>query len=329
MPLKTELFSSAACEAGTYKGRTCDFCLNDACSSENLHSSIRAAAVEYFRARGIPWHDGKKKEKGRDAPSNHLCCSQSFCVNVWFSFNYRPDMLKAVLSRIGYPVKEILPFEKDGFLANGNKAIVSFEWTGLRNYLGEHKGGRVAGDKERSRGSLFTSADFAFRLRREDGRVQIVLGEWKYTERYVKDRCIRYSGSGTDRLKIYEPGLSREDCQIQLPEKTLFEALFFDPFDQLMRLQLLASAMESESEMGADVVSVLHIAPRANRELMNRITSPALSELGNNIHYIWHQLVAKDRFRGLYVEELIPAVISRAPDQKWAEYMQFRYSGIR
>jgi hypothetical protein len=237
-------------------------------------------------------------------------------------------MLKAVLNEIGYPVKEILPFEKDGFLANGNRVIVAFEWIGLRNYLGEHMGGRVAADDERSRGSLFTSADFAFRFRREDKRIQVVLGEWKYTERYVVDRCLRYSRSGTDRLKIYEPELSEEGCQIQLREGTLFEALFYDPFDQLMRLQLLASTMEHAGEMDADIVSVLHIAPKANKELVDKITSTELADLGSSLHDIWNRLVVAERFQGLYVEQLLPIVISNAPSREWSEYIQARYGSI-
>ncbi len=37
----------------------------------------------------------------------------------------------------------------------------------------------------------------------------------------------------------------------------------------------LFSAMEREHEMEADVVSLLYIAPAANREFMGRVTSPA------------------------------------------------------
>jgi hypothetical protein len=90
--IKARLFSGAACRPGNYRGMPRSFCLADACAAENLHASLRTAAVRYFRDRAIHWHDG--------------------------------------------------------------------------------------------RGANATSADFALRFRRYDGRIELVLGEWKYTEFY-------------------------------------------------------------------------------------------------------------------------------------------------
>ena len=124
-------------------------------------------------------------------------------------------------------------------------------------------------------------------------KVHVVLGEWKYTENYTKDKCIQVSSSGTDRLdRIYRPFLESPDCQINLGPLPP-ESLFFDPFDQLMRQQLLATEMEKAHEMSADVVSLLHIAPEANKELMKRITSKALREVGDSVHTVWESLVPK------------------------------------
>ena len=86
---------------------------------------------------------------------------------------------------------------------------------------------------------------------------------------------LRFSESGTDRLAIYRPSLEQEGCQIVLGEVPP-EALFFDPFDQLMRQQLLCSAMEHHREMEADVVSLMHIAPAVNQDLMGYVASPEL-----------------------------------------------------
>ena len=80
-PLKKDLFTDAACEPGLYRGRRRPFCLHEHHSHENLHESIREDALRYFADRGIRWHDGID-----GAPSNHLCCSQSCCVNFWFPF---------------------------------------------------------------------------------------------------------------------------------------------------------------------------------------------------------------------------------------------------
>jgi len=328
MPVKLALWNGLASDPGEYKGNTYEFCLHESCSAENLHASIRDAAIGYFRARGIRWHDGRMNEKPGDLPSNHLCCSQSFCVNSWFPSVVRPELLKQILSGLGYPAEEVMPMEADSPLDNGRFPCVSFEWIGLRNYLHETKSGRLVTDNKRTRGRYFTSADFAFRFRRRDQKIQIVLGEWKYTEE-TKAGDMRFSGSDTDRLAIYRPELEREDCQIRPPQSISLDALFFDPFDQLMRLQLLASAMEREHEMGAEVVSVLHIAPKANKELLETINSPQLSGLGTNVHEVWSRLVRDDRFRSCYTEDLLPILIGHAPREDWADYMTVRYVGMK
>ena len=323
VPLKEDLFSAEACEAGIYGREQYDFCLRDDCASENLHGRIREDALRYFEKRNIPWHDGIG-----GGPSNHLCCSQSACVNFWFPFGQAPEALTAVLRELGYDVAEMLPFEADTMPPDGENRYAAFEWIGMRNYLKEHIRGRKAEDAERQRGQNFTSLDFAFRFRRSDGLIQIVAGEWKYTERYANERCIQRSRSGTDRLeKIYAPALDRSDCQIVLKELRR-EALFFDPFDQLMRQQLLCSAMERHGEMGADVVSLLHIAPAANRDFMGRVTSPELRLVGGDVHEIWGALVEPGRFMGVHVEDLVPVVCRNGPDPGWAAYMRLRYGGM-
>ena len=49
----------------------------------------------------------------------------------------------------------------------------------------------------------------------------------------------------------------------------------------------LFSAEKCEHEMEADVVSLLHIAPAANREFVGRVTSPGLRSVGFDIHDVW------------------------------------------
>ena len=271
VPLKEELFSAEACKAGIYRRKRYDFCLRNDCASENLHGHVRENALRYFEKRNIPWHDGIG-----GGPSNHLCCSQSSCVNFWFPFGQSPEALTAVLRELGYDVAEVLPFEADTMPPDDENRYVAFEWIGKRNYLKEHIRGRVAQDTERQRGQNFTSLDFAFRFRRSDGLIQIVAGEWKYTERYSNGQCIQRSRSGTDRLEeIYAPALDAPDCQIAL-NGLRREALFFDPFDQLMRQQLLCSAMERHGEIGADVVSLLRV-PLLARHVRIRVRSQTMA----------------------------------------------------
>jgi len=96
-----------------------------------------------------------------------------------------------------------------------------------------------------------------------------------------------------------------------------------------MRLQLLASAMEREKEMDADVVSVLHIAPKSNRELVNRITSHYLHCFGDNIHDVWNKIVINDRFKGIYTEDLLPVLYKFSPNDDWSKYLKIRYGNMR
>ena len=318
-PLKSQLFSEDACASGMYRGKRRSFCLHEAHAPENIHFGVRDAALEYFDERGIGWHDGKGK-----GPSNHLCCSQSCCVNFWFPFARAPQELADVLRGLGYDVAEMLPVETDCALADGTRPFVAFEWIGERNYLGELSRGKVAPDLGRTRGAGFTSLDFLVRFRRTDASVQVVAGEWKYTESYSPGVSLRISRSGRDRLTdIYDGHLDRPGCQIVA--KVEREALFFDPFDQLMRQQLLCSAMERRGEMGADIVSLLHVAPRANGELMNRVTSSELDGFGTDIHEVWASIAAADRFTGVATEDLLPLVCANTPMRETAEYLERRY----
>ncbi len=324
--LKPTLYSGAACIPGTYNGITYPFCLADPCTVENLYAGIREEALTYFKERNIPWHGGKGKHKC--LPSGHLCCSQCACTNFLFSFARDPEALMATLIDLGYPVAEVLPFSGDLPLRDGASPYVAFEWIGERNYLGELSAGKVANDEARTRGSNFTSADFAFRYRRTDGRIEIVLGEWKYTEHYPVGKSIQVSSSNTDRLKrIYRPLLENPHCQIRLTEGVTYADMFYDPFDQMMRLQLLASSMEHAHEQESDIASVLHVAPQANRELMHRITSPGLNRagLGRDIHDVYKSLVAADRFQGRTMEALLAAISNNSRDTDWVAYLRVRY----
>lgn len=322
--LKPQLFSPAACCSGTYDGTQYDFCLRNDCSAENLHESIRAEAIAYFEAREIPWHDGECLNKANDRPGNHLCCSQSACVNLWFPFIREPKALAALLRSLGYGVDEVLPFELDGTLPGGDIPFVAFEWIGRRNYLKE----RIRGQEGRTRGAGFTSLDFAIRYRNAEKNICIIAGEWKYTEMYDMNKSIRFSKRGTDRLGIYRPSFDDVGCQINLGDLDP-ASLLYDPFDQLMRQQLLASAMEAAHEMSAEFVSLLHVAPRANDELIKRITSPGLVGRGDSIHEVWSSLVTEGRFRGVQTEDLILAATSMMSGSSWSDYMTMRYGAMR
>jgi hypothetical protein len=323
--IKENIWNLSPESKGNYGTMKYDFCLPEKRADENIFEDFRDEALQYFKLHNIEWHDGNKI---LGFPSTHLCCSQSCCINTWFSFIYQPEKLKNVLIGIGYEVKEVLPVYLDiPFLENNKLQYVAFEWIGELNYLGELLNGKKAAAYNRTRGSGFTSADFIIRFLRPDGKIQIVLGEWKYTE-YYEPTSIQISKRKTDRLEIYRPYLEDQSCPIKLLPGIILKDLFYDPFDQMMRLQLLAAGMEKRKEMQADIVSVLHISPRKNTNLNNNITSNAFKEYGNNIHDVWAKNVLSGKFNGLYLEELKEIILNpqNSPSSNWSDYYGIRYN---
>lgn len=323
--IKGKLFSPEARQNGLYNGIPHNFCLANEYSYENLYQGIRDSAITYFLIRGIPWHDGLK---GRHLPSNHLCCSQSCCVNFLFPLVKRPDLLKAIFSYY-YPEMAIpLPITEDKPLSDGTYPFVAFEWIGKRDYLGEttRKG------MSRTRGANFTSADFTFRFRDNNGRVHLVLGEWKYTEEY--GRSYKGSGRSVDVRKSNYVNFFKAPkgvFSINNDKDKLYDSLFYEPFYQLMRLQLLAQEMEGhkDKEMDADVVSVLHICPEANNEFRNNVPSDYLKGRlpGKGVLEIWKELVPSEKFMSIILEDLLDTVAQqvRPNNQEWVFYIKTRY----
>ena len=201
---------------------------------------------------------------------------------------------------------------------------MAFEWIGVRDYLGETK----RKGSERTRGANFTSSDFIFRFRRKDGKIQIVLGEWKYTEEYRRlDKGIEV------RKQNYYLAFHRYGGVFKRCGEDLYNALFFDPVYQLMRLQLLAQEMELSREMDAHVVSVLHVCPKANKEFRERVTSPLLERnyRGKGVLEIWKEFVPEDKFMSISVEDLLHTIRQHAgtADERWINYLKTRYAWDR
>ena len=152
----------------------------------------------------------------------------------------------------------------------------------------------------------------------------MVLGEWKYTEEYG-----RHDLGIPARKENYSRAFNRGP----LAEKGqgIYDSLFFEPFYQLMRLQLLAQEMESGDkgrEMECDVVTVLHISPEANHEFRDRVTSQYLKDRCPNTGTldIWKHLAPAEKFLSISVEALLEA-ISRASmgNPVWKNYLSTRY----
>ena len=98
----------------------------------------------------------------------------------------------------------------------------------------------------------------------------------------------------------------------------------------LMRQQFLANEMELAHELGADVVSVLHIAPAHNLDF-RRVTSPKLQPLAKSVIEVWQRLVREsDRFASVHTETLFgPFPADRFPELgAWRDYISARYSWV-
>ena len=304
-------FSEVARAEGHYRTKARPYCLPVAHAEENLYPAIRDSARDYFDRFEIKWHDGRKS-----SPSNHMCSSQVCCVNFLFPFADQPLHLATLLRPLYPTLGKMLLME--------NGQYVAFEWIGQENYLGEVSRGDV-----RTRGANCTSTDGAVMLEHTDGRRQIVLIEWKYCESYGRtDLCV--AKSGADRTAIYRHLYEPDDRPLRKELLPSFEALFYEPFYQLMRQQFLAHEMERARELDADIVSLLHIAPAHNHDFC-RVTSPALEPLGDSPTGIWRTLTeGTDRFINASTEQLFgPLAAEQLPElQDWLTYIRARYPWI-
>lgn len=305
-------FSDLARSEGVYKKKSRPFCLPIELSEQNLFPLIRESALSHFAKHKIKWHDGKNGK-----PSNHLCDSQVCCVNFLFPFADQPDLLAQVLQPVFPELEKMLPIENDQY--------ISFEWIGRENYLGES----ASQNGQRTRGANFTSADSIVMFERNDKKRQIVLVEWKFTESY-SSTSLKTAKSGTDRTKIYKHLFDSTDCPINKDILPGFDTLFYEPFYQLMRQQFLAHEMEKAHEMGADIVSLLHIAPACNINF-RKVTSPELRKLGKTATSTWEKLVkTKGRFMSISTEQLFGSLSAeKLPKLKpWLDYIYQRYAWI-
>lgn len=301
--------SEQAKAEGIFKGKPRPFCLPPEYAEENLYPPIRQAAMAFFANHNVGWHQGQDGK-----PSNHLCSSQVACINFLFPFADKPEELANLLRPIFPQLDHMIPVE-DGL-------YVSFEWIGEDNYLGE----RASKNGNRTRGANFTSTDAIVMFEDRHNKRQVVLIEWKYTESYGGN-YLGFSTSGTDRRKIYQHLFDDVACIVDMDLLPSMDVLFYEPFYQFMRQQFLAAKMETAHELGADVVSLLHISPDANYDF-RRNTSPLLSGLGSTPTEIWKRLVKPEgRFISVHTEDLFRG-FTTVEMLGWKAYMQDRYTWL-
>lgn len=246
----SDLPDGARADADYFTGRGVidgpfSFCLPAEFSAHNLLPSARHA-LELFAELGIPWHAGVA-----GGPANHLLDSQVQCVNGLAPHVRDPDAVAAMFGGT-LDIDEVLEIE--------DSRVLTFEWIGHRDYLGERQG------LSRTRGARTTSADAAIRYRTQAGNIEVALIEWKYTEDYTGKELSGGPDGLQLRLERYRPLWEDPECPIAT-DAAAYGQLFHEPVYQLFRLQLLADQMERAGELGAERVRLVVAAPHRNRAL--------------------------------------------------------------
>jgi hypothetical protein len=239
-------------------------------------------------------------------------------MNFWWGLARAPAALAVVLRAVFPGLKRLLAPERQS-------QLIAPEWIGEMNYLGEY----TAVGETRQRGRFTTSADALLVFECQNGLRHAVLLESKYTESYTEESGHR------GRAATYQAAFASTDGPFRVASGITIDAFRIEPFYQLMRQQLLATAMERAGEQGAATVTVLHVAPRANRAFHEGVTSPELRDRGRNVLDVW-QTTLSQRARFISVSyEACFARAARAVEEvaseergllyEWLDYQRSRY----
>lgn len=246
----------------------------------------------YIRAEALDYFENQQIcwPRGQQShPSPDLCDIGVNLINFLFPFRSRPQALVDLFVQIYPGIKNMLPFEDGTYL--------TFFW--------------------QTEGSNL-SADAAFLFQRNDLKQQLVLISWNYCESFPVDPVIVPEDMDT---------LTAADLPIKTERLESLDALFYQPFSRLLEVQILAKRLEKSHVSGADIVSVLHIQPLSNQDLLT-VVSPALMKFGITPNQIWQNLVQPyDRFYSAFTENLFGHFdIAMHPDLlDWWLYITRRY----
>jgi hypothetical protein len=106
--------------------------------------------------------------------------------------------------------------------------------------------------------------------------------------------------------------------------------LFYEPFYQLMRQQMLAHELEKSRELGAGEVIVLHVAPATNQDFQY-VTSPGLRHVGKSVTAVWKQILRDpSRFVSVTTSQVFGTFMKSDFPQlrEWKDYLVNRYASI-
>ena len=268
------------------------------CATSRLRCGSRAQLL--FSAKPvIQWHQH----------ANHGLSSQVCCVNFLLPFAERPELLRRWVEHVtGDKAAEMLPVERD---RAGRDWFVTFEWIGDVDHLNESRDGAV-----RKRGANATAADAAVMYRDRDGRTQLLLIEWKYTERYGQP--LAPDGNATRRER-YQHIFRQSNGPIRADADVTLDDFFWEPFYQMLRQQMLAWHTQ-RADNGIDRARVLHLSPTGNRAL-HKVTSPALRRFGDDAFDVFRSLLADPAdFIDMSIEQAF-APLASWPEADWYPWL--------
>jgi hypothetical protein len=259
LPPAAKASASYVGKSGRPGGTVYGFCLPAEFAQYNLLPEVRDDALALFAELGIPWHAGID-----GGPGNHLLSSQVQCVNALGQMVTDPARVAAAFAGT-VQIGEVLEIECGRYL--------TFEYIGPTDFFGEAPGG------DRIRGTRCTSVDAAFLHRALDGRRELVLVEWKYTESY--------------RLRNPEP--ARDETR-----RRRYAAAVADPDgpvrDDVLPFELLlAYALERAGV--ADRVRIVHVLPPQNEAYQGSLVREEHRALGTSVSQVWQRLLRRpDRY---------------------------------
>ena len=274
LPMEAKVASPYNDKAGSNRGPRYDFCLPAAHAALSLLPEVRDSSLALFTELGIPWHAGI-----HGGPGNHLLSSQVQCVNSLGQMVANPDKIIRAFGPV-MGTAEVHQIEPGRWL--------TFEYIGSDDHLNE------AIEGTRTRGAHCTSVDAAFVHSTQDGRRELVLVEWKYTEHYARRTVV--PAKDAIRYERYGHLLAAPDGPIAV-ELLPFDELLQEPLYQLMRQQLLAHQLEKARAHGADRVRVVHVLPAGNNAYHASLYGTATPRLGSTVKDVWQCLLRNpDRF---------------------------------
>jgi hypothetical protein len=312
--LTSKTLPRGARKPGLYRNRMYPFCLPLEHAAYNLFHEIRDDALNTFNRHGIVWHSSALP----GLPSNHLCSSQVFAVNLLFPFIDKPEVLTDALRPCFPDIERMLPVEDGRYIA--------FEWIGDINYLKEDP--KIG--EYRKRGAGNTSIDAMMMYESIGGEKVILLIETKYSESYGVSYK-RFRSDGTDRFENYEGFFYSPSSPINHELAPNLADFLYEPFYQLLRHALLATEIMKTGKPKVSRVQVVHLTVTRNRDLL-AVTSPYFRQYGDTTYAVWNKLLKEPQgfslipADGFFKNSLLSGHRELEP---WELYMRSRYSFLR